>query len=110
MMKRLVIVLSVLAIIAAMIPVLALTTTASACDYEGRTPGYWKNHLSAWVGYSPNDSFEGKFGVDIAGPDVTLLQALQKGGGEFVALDRHAVAALLNAAARMLITSTVWHR
>lgn len=72
------------------------------CGGEGLTPGYWKNHLGAWVGYDPSDSFEGTFGVDIAGPDVTLLQALQKGGGKFIALNRHAVAALLNVSSPMV--------
>jgi len=64
---------------------------------EGLTPGYWKNHLGDWppTGYSPDDSFKAVFSV---GPDVTLLQALNTGGGGEAALGRHAVAALLNAA------------
>jgi hypothetical protein len=64
---------------------------------EGLTPGYWKNHLNAWVGYDPNDptlTFLDVFGV---GPDESLLDVLNTGGGKFIALDRHAVAALLNA-------------
>lgn len=69
---------------------------------QGLTPGYWKNHLEAWVGYDPGDSFEGTFGVDIVGPDITLLQALETGGGKFIALDRHAAAALLNAASPLV--------
>ncbi|MBI4304239.1 MAG: hypothetical protein HY665_07900 [Chloroflexi bacterium] len=62
---------------------------------EGLTPGYWKNHLSAWQGYTPSQYFDAVFGV---GPHVTLLKALQTGGGGAFALGRHAVAALLNAA------------
>lgn len=66
---------------------------------EGCTPGYWKNHLDAWVGYQPGASFikvfdpEG-FGIDY---DKTLLEALETGGGGEKALGRHAAAALSNA-------------
>ena len=63
------------------------------CGGEGLTPGYWKNHLEAWVGYEPTDSFHSIFGV---GPDSSLLDVLNTGGGKFIALNRHAVAALLN--------------
>jgi hypothetical protein len=62
---------------------------------EGLTPGYWKNHLDDWVGYDPAQYFDDVFGV---GPHVTLLQALETGGGGAAALGRHATAALLNAA------------
>jgi hypothetical protein len=63
---------------------------------EGLTPGYWKNHLAAWgpTGYVPTQYFDNVFGV---GPHVTLLKALQTGGGGAKALGRHATAALLNA-------------
>jgi hypothetical protein len=66
---------------------------------QGCTPGYWKqpHHLDSWVGFSPTDSFEAVFGVD-ASFALTLLGALQQGGGGEKALGRHAVAALLNAA------------
>ena len=73
---------------------------------EGCTPGFWKQpqHFDSWVGFSPDDSFEDVFGVDVtlrvANQDVddpTLLQALQAQGGGVNALARHAVAALLNA-------------
>ncbi|MDP2433897.1 MAG: SdrD B-like domain-containing protein [Pseudomonadota bacterium] len=73
---------------------------------EGHTPGYWKNHTSGkkgadseWVktGYSPSDSYESIFGVNVSG-NPTLLDALKaKGGGEN-ALMRHSASALLNAA------------
>jgi len=104
MMKRLLAILVVMAmVVGALIPVLAQTSAASACE-NGLTPGYWKNHtevwdndpLGEWDGPVPGDSFEDVFGVDIPGADVTLLQALQTGGGQWKALNRHAVAALLN--------------
>lgn len=74
---------------------------------EGCTPGYWKQkqHFDSWVTppYYPTilddlgpSYFDEIFGV---GPDVTLLEALKTGGGGENALGRHAVAALLNAAA-----------
>jgi len=68
---------------------------------EGCTPGYWKQsqHFDSWVTppYYPNSTyFDELFGV---GPNVTLLEALGTGGGGAKALGRHAVAALLNAAA-----------
>lgn len=73
---------------------------------EGCTPGFWKNHTgtttgnqtNAWgpTGYSPGEKFNDVFNVsDI---DITLLAALQTGGGGIKKLRRHGVAALLNAA------------
>lgn len=53
----------------------------------------------AAIGYSTGDSFNGTFGVIAFNPDRTLLQAVNAGGGGADALGRHAVAALLNAAA-----------
>lgn len=79
-------------------------------DGEGCTPGYWKNHAgadshskggqkkpSAWEGYSPGDDYDGTFGVT-SSFGGTLIEALNRGGGGEIALGRHAVAALLNAA------------
>jgi cysteine-rich repeat protein len=65
---------------------------------EGCTPGYYKqsHHLCEWE-YDPNDLFDDVFMVDAPGND-TLLQALSNGGGGETAFQRHAVAALLNAA------------
>ena len=74
---------------------------------EGCTPGFWKQpqHFDSWVGYTPSQSFETVFDVDVtlrgqgqttyATP--TLLQALDANGGGVNALARHGVAALLNA-------------
>jgi hypothetical protein len=75
-------------------------TTTTPPGEEGCTPGFWKNHLDAWVGFSPGDSFATVFGVALPGQpaDLTLEQALDLGGGGVEALARHAVAALLNAA------------
>jgi hypothetical protein len=68
--------------------------TYTPFEYGGGTPGYWRNHLEAWVGYSPDDIFSDVFGV---GPSITLYEAIwMKGGGE-KALIRHATAAILNA-------------
>lgn len=64
---------------------------------EGCTPGYWKQsqHFDSWVFYRTTDRFNTVFGVAASG-NPTLLQALGSGGGGFSALNRHAVAALLN--------------
>ena len=66
---------------------------------EGCTPGYWKqaHHYDSWVGYAPNQSFEGVFGRDAFSGDPTLGAVLGFGGGGLKALGRHTVAALLNA-------------
>jgi len=68
---------------------------------EGCTPGYWKQdqHADSWpAGFAPGDDFDTVFGDDWFATDITLLEALQLGGGGKNALARHAVAALLNAA------------
>jgi hypothetical protein len=69
-------------------------------DGQGCTPGFWKNHTSAWAatGYSPSADFDSTFGVNLFNPNITLLQAAGLGGGGVQAMARHAVAALLNAA------------
>lgn len=77
---------------------------------EGCTPGYWKNHAgadshsnggqmkpSSWEGFDPSDGFDATFGVT-SSFGGTLMEALTRGGGGEIALGRHAVAALLNAA------------
>ncbi len=84
------------------------TLAVSGCEYEGKTPGFWKNHLDAWVptGYTP-DMLVGDF-FDIPSElsnlaDDTLLEALSYKGGHSVEakariLLRAAVAGLLNSA------------
>jgi len=108
MMKKLLALLVVIVIaVGAVVPVLARTGTASACE-NGLTPGYWKNHTEVWNGSRPWDGplptayFDEVFGVvghqvgSYVAPHKTLLEVLQTGGGKFDALNRHAVAALLN--------------
>jgi hypothetical protein len=85
------------------------TTTTPPPGGEGCTPGFWKKPLSVWepTGISPTATFASVFGVELPGyPGITLVDALNLGGGAggggdksgFEALGRHAVAALLNAA------------
>jgi hypothetical protein len=69
---------------------------------EGCTPGYWKNHTDAWVGYTPGQKVNSVFTVSGSLGNATLLSALHFGGGGGVSgatqiLLRAAVAALLNA-------------
>lgn len=76
---------------------------------EGCTPGFWKNHTgtgkgnqaNAWLGtgYQTSNLYNNVFSVtNSVNASLTLLQALNTGGGGEKALMRHAVAALLNAA------------
>jgi len=74
--------------------------------YEGFTPGFWKNHPRAWVGFGTSNLVGNVFDIpselsDLA--DDTLMQALNYGGGRDIIgaarnLLRTAVAAILNAA------------
>lgn len=79
-----------------------LTATAEAtcdCGYgQGCTPGFWRNHIDAWVGYNPGDDFDTTFGVDLFDPNITLEQAIWAKGGGVKKLARHGTAALLSAA------------
>ncbi|MFZ9314263.1 MAG: DUF7507 domain-containing protein [Burkholderiaceae bacterium] len=78
---------------------------------EGLSPGYWKNHASDWDGVATSMSFEEFFfgsqqpsllwtvtgkGKPTTQQDITLMQALELGGGGEAALARSAVAAVLN--------------
>lgn len=83
------------------------SASATAIGEEGCTPGYWKNHTDNWleteegdISYATDERFGDVFDVDY---DVTLLDALQGGGGNGLAgakriLARAATAAILNAA------------
>src|SRR5262249_52247359 len=67
---------------------------------EGLSHGYWKQsqHFSDWTApYTTSSSFNTVFGVTKEN-GVTLLSALQRGGGGLINLARQGVAALLNAA------------
>jgi hypothetical protein len=66
---------------------------------QGCTPGYWKqsHHFDSWPApYTPSTQFSAVF--ENAFPGRTLHEVLSQGGGGLVALGRHTVAALLNAA------------
>ncbi len=110
MKKSFVALMAIVITLGVLAPLVIQADTASAC--AGFSPGYWKNHRAAWegTGYSPTDSFVGVFGLDLDEPDywfytpddyvppATLLDALQSKGGQWDALNRQAVASLLNAA------------
>jgi hypothetical protein len=71
-------------------------------EYQGCTPGFWRNNFAAWgCGYTSNTNFFSVFSVvtNRRGLSVNLKlgQAVALEGGEFRALARHAVAAILNA-------------
>jgi hypothetical protein len=81
------------------------TSTTTPPGEEGCTPGFWKTHPEAWVGFSPDQTLGSVFGAAVPGElaGVTLLDALSFGGGSTLTeaqqiLLRQAVAALLNAA------------
>jgi len=71
----------------------------------GRTPGYWKQpqYFSQWPnGYQPEGpnatKFNDIFGSNGGYPGKTLLEVLNFKGGGTIAVARHVVAAVLNAA------------
>jgi hypothetical protein len=80
-----------------------------ACDveepeYQGCTPGYWRNHTKAWsvTGYATSTPVGNVFVGSLFG-NSTLIQAIKFGGGGGISgaqkiLLRASVAALLNAA------------
>jgi hypothetical protein len=81
------------------------TTTTLPPAEEGCTPGFWKNHPEAWVGFLPGQTLESVFDVpnELGLDNVTLEAALSFDGGSGIdgaarILLRAAVAALLNAA------------
>lgn len=88
-----------------------LPAGAQVIGNEGCTPGYWKNHLSAWsdtgqqAPYSPSQTVGSVWAGASRFPslaDDTLLEALSYKGGSGLEgmarnLLRHSVAALLNA-------------
>jgi hypothetical protein len=74
---------------------------------EGCTPGYWKNHTEAWVGFTPDQTLGSVFTFPNAADPLasaTLLEALEFESGPTLedkqaVFLHHAVAALLNASA-----------
>ncbi|HLF53273.1 hypothetical protein, partial [Flavobacterium sp.] len=76
-----------------------VTVLIESCDQEGCTLGYWKNHTDRWCpAYTPSMLFGSVF---VNAPSelasLTLLEALNLGGGNIYNLARQGVAALLNA-------------
>lgn len=106
-MKKIISIIVILTLVLGIM--LANAGVASACEPEGLSPGYWKNHTDAWVdsAYQPIDPdmpvgqlfvIPSQLGLG----NYTLLQALNFGGGPGVVgaakiLLRQAVAAYLNA-------------
>jgi len=76
-----------------------ITRCAETLGAKGCTPGYWKQpqHFDSWAVYTQTDSYDGVFGVTAFPASLTLLGALEQGGGGIYALGRHSTAALLNA-------------
>jgi PKD repeat protein len=72
--------------------------TVESCATEGCTLGYWKNHTDRWCeGYRTCDRFGDVFTSAPANlANLTLLEALNLGGGGIFNLARQGVAALLN--------------
>ncbi len=96
-------------VLVALVAVIATMTAAPSAQavgtgQEGCTPGYWKNHTDNWQEAAPGDLFGATYTsarANVAG--LTLLQALQGGGGPGAdgaakILARAATAAWLNAA------------
>lgn len=81
---------------------LAVPAATGAWENTGCTPGYWKNHTSAWNGYSPTQAIGSVFSSAPAPyASMTLLQGLSLKGGSGTAgatqiLLRAAIAAVLN--------------
>lgn len=88
---------------ARIIPVLVVEYTCPI-TFEGCSHGYWKNHESDWVDYTPSATLGSVFTVppSLGLSNNNLMQALEfKGGNDLVGgaqiLLRDAVASLLNA-------------
>ena len=77
----------------------ATFTVQECAALEGCTLGYWKNHTNRWCGaYRTCDRFGDVFtSAPAILANLTLLQALNLGGGGIYNLARQGVAALLNA-------------
>lgn len=85
----------------------SVTPVFGTCvTYQGCTPGYWKNHEKAWgCGYTGSTNFFAAFGIPTSpsgnlrklSSSLTMLKAVDLGGGGYEALARHAVAGLLSA-------------
>jgi len=67
-------------------------------DFEGCTPGFWRNHLTHWdaTPYSPGDLVNDTFGCDLVSSDALTLGEVIDAPQTYGALAFHAIAALLN--------------
>jgi len=67
-------------------------------DFEGCTPGFWRNHLTHWAAtpYSPGDLVNDTFGCDLVSDDSLTLGEVIDAPQTYGALAFHAIAALLN--------------
>jgi hypothetical protein len=88
-----------------------VVTTTTVEEFDGCTPGFWKNleqHGDEWTGLSPTDTLEDVFDVPdgLGIDDVTLIQALGPPADDALNGDgpngayqllRHAIAGILNA-------------
>jgi len=99
----------VLAVIGGLLPAFARGPTVDAVKIgnEGCTPGYWKTHTEDWEEYTSSQTlaaFNLTFPASLADfEDLTILEALQGGGGPGLdgaveILLRATAAAYLNAA------------
>jgi hypothetical protein len=64
-------------------------------NFNGCTPGYWRNHVDRWLGVSPSADYDSVFGVNLFSPDITLGAAL-KFPQTYGVFAFHSVAAYLN--------------
>jgi hypothetical protein len=84
---------------ASILSMTAVSFTANSFAHEGNdgcTPGFWKNKLEFWP-VSTSTTFAEAFGAEIPGKEsLTLLQALNLGGGGVNALLRAGAAGYLN--------------
>ncbi len=91
--RALILVLSLVFTLAVVAPVLA--------HNKGCSPGFWKNHPEAWVGYDPNQTIGSVFAAPAPFDTETLDSGLDGGGGPdltgaLTIMYRAAIAGLLN--------------
>jgi len=61
-------------------------------NFNGCTPGFWKNHVALWSDLT-NADYDSTFGVNFFTPDLTLVEAIQLNGEPLIF---HSIAAYLN--------------
>ncbi len=81
-------------VLAALLSLVGANAVLGCDDYS---PGYWKNHTDEWpCGISSDADFDTAVEKEWFDPDITLMQALQQGGGGDKKAGRYMVADLLN--------------